>query len=101
MRRFLPFLLFLFIIAIVLRIDFFFTIAYLFFLLFVLARLWIGRGLHQVHFEPRFTPRAFSGDGGTVEVVMRNSGRLPVPWLHVHESLPVELVSPPFHSEVF
>jgi hypothetical protein len=62
MRRFLPFLLFLFIIAIILRIDFFFTIAYLFFLLFVLARLWVGRGLLQVHFERRFTPRAFSGD---------------------------------------
>jgi uncharacterized protein (DUF58 family) len=101
MRRFLPFLLFLFVIAIVLRIDFFFTIAYLFFLLFVLARLWVGRGLQQVHFERRFTPRAFSGDEVQVEVVVRNSGRLPVPWLHVHESLPVELVSPPFHTEVF
>jgi uncharacterized protein (DUF58 family) len=101
MRRFLPFLLFLFVIAIVLRIDFFFTIAYLFFLLFVLAKLWIGASLHQVHFERRFTPRAFSGDEVSVEVLVRNAGRLPVPWLHVHESLPVELISPPFHSEVF
>lgn len=24
-----------------------------------------------------------------------------MPWLHVHESLPVELVTPPFHAEVF
>jgi uncharacterized protein (DUF58 family) len=101
MRRFLPFLFFLFIIAIVLRIDFFFTIAYLFFLLFVLARLWIGRGLQQVHFERRFTRHAFSGDEVEVEVLVHNSGRLPVPWLYVHESLPVELVSPPFHTEVF
>jgi uncharacterized protein (DUF58 family) len=101
MRRFFPFLLFLFFIAIILRIDFFFTIAYLFVLLFMLARLWIGRGLQQVHFERRFTRRAFSGDEVPVEVQVRNSGRLPVPWLHVHESLPVELISPPFHTEVF
>jgi uncharacterized protein (DUF58 family) len=101
MRRFLPFLLFLFLIAILLRIDFFFTIAYFFFLLFVLARLWIRRGLQQVHFERRYTPRAFSGDEVPVTVSVHNRGRLPVPWLHVHESLPVELISPPFHTEVF
>ena len=101
MRRFFPFLLFLFIIAVVLRIDFFFTIAYLFFLLFVLARLWIGRGLTQVQIERQFAPRAFSGDEVVVEVRLRNSGRLPVAWLEVHESLPVELISPPFHTEVF
>ena len=101
MRRFFPFLLFLFFIAIFLRIDFFFTIAYLFVLLFLMARLWIGRGLQQVHFERQYTPRAFSGDEVAVQVTVHNRGRLPVPWLHVHESLPVELVSPPFHTEVF
>ncbi len=101
MRRFFPFLLFLFLIAIFLRIDFFFTIAYLFVLLFLLARLWIGRGLRQLEFQRRYTPRAFSGDEVEVEVMLRNHGRLPLPWLHVHESLPVELVAPPFHTEVF
>lgn len=101
MRRFFPFLLFLFLIAIILRIDFFFTIAYLFVLLFLFARLWIGRSLAQVQFQRRYTPRAFSGDEVEVQVTVRNHGRLPVPWLHVHESLPVELVSPPFHTEVF
>jgi len=76
MRRFFPFLLFLFLIAVILRIDFFFTIAYLFVLLFILARLWIGRGLQQVQFERRFTRRAFSGDEVPVEVQVRNTGRL-------------------------
>ncbi len=101
MRRFFPFLLFLFFIAIFLRIDFFFTIAYLFALLFLLARLWIGRSLQQVHFQRRYMLRAFSGDEVEVEVTLHNRGWLPVPWLHVHESLPVELVAPPFHAEVF
>src|SRR5260370_772929 len=100
MRRFFPFLLFLFFIAILLRIDFFFTIAYLFVLLFILSRLWVERGLKQVHFERRFVRHAFSGDEVQVEVAVHNSGRLPMPWLHVHESLPVELITPPFHTEV-
>jgi uncharacterized protein (DUF58 family) len=54
-----------------------------------------------VQFERHYTPRAFSGDEVQVEVQVHNSGRLPVPWLHVHESLPVEMITPPFHTEVF
>ena len=101
MRRYLPFLLVLFIIAVVLRVDFFFTIAYLFFLLYLLARLWLGRGLQQVSVVRSFTARAFAGDDVDVDVTLRNDGRLPLPWLHTHESLPVDLIAPPFHREVF
>jgi uncharacterized protein (DUF58 family) len=101
MRRYLPFLIILFIIAAVLRIDFFFTIAYLFFLLYLLGRLWMRRSLGRVSFARSFTGRAFSGDEVQVEVKLANTGRLPVPWLQIHESLPIELVSPPFHREVF
>jgi len=101
MRRYLPFLLILFIIAAVLRIDFFFTIAYLFFLLYLLGRLWMRRGLGQVSVARRFTSHAFSGDEVQVEVKLGNTGRLPVPWLQIHESLPIDLISPPFHREVF
>ena len=101
MKQYLPFLIILFLIAAVLRIDFFFTIGYLFFILYVLARLWTRNNLKQVQFHRRFTGRAFAGDDVTVKVEVHNRGRLPVPWVQVHESLPVELVSPPFHQEVF
>src|SRR6185369_8148806 len=101
MRRYLPFLLILFIIAAVLRIDFFFTIAYLFFLLYLLGRLWMRRGLGQVSVARHFTSHAFSGDEVRVEVKLGNTGRLPVPWLQIHESLPIDLIAPPFHREVF
>src|SRR5688572_16835705 len=83
------------------RVDFFFTIAYLFFILYVLARLWTRSNLKHVQFHRRFTARAFAGDDVTVRVQVTNGSRLPVPWAQVHESLPVELVSPPFHQEVF
>jgi uncharacterized protein (DUF58 family) len=101
LRNFIPFLLLLFIVAAVMRVDFFFTIAYLFFILYVLARLWNRSNLKQVQFHRHFISRAFAGDEVTVKVEVSNNSRLPVPWVQVHESLPVELVSPPFHQEVF
>ena len=43
MPNFVPFLLITFLIAAILRMDFFFTIAYLFFAVYLLARLWTRR----------------------------------------------------------
>ncbi|MGH2522952.1 MAG: hypothetical protein ACRDH2_10660, partial [Anaerolineales bacterium] len=100
MRRFLPFLLLLFLIAIALRVEFFFTIAYLFFAVYLLARLWTRRSAERVRVGRRFTPRAFFGDQVAVTVTVQNEGRLPLPWLEVHESLPVDLISPPLQHEV-
>lgn len=100
MRNFTPFLLTLFIIAAILRVDFFFTIAYLFFAVYLLSRLWIQRTANHVHVERHFTDHAFPGDQVTVNVVVQNPTWLPTPWLEVHESLPVELIAPPFYREV-
>jgi uncharacterized protein (DUF58 family) len=101
MSRYLLFLLGLLLIAAILRIDFFFTVAYLLFGLILLGRLWIRRGLRGLRVERSYTARAFSGDDVTVRVRLHNTGRLPLPWLQIHESLPVDLIAPPFHREVF
>lgn len=100
MRNFAPFLLFLFVIAAILRVDFFFTIAYLFFAVYLLSRLWTQRTVRHLHVERRFTDHAFPGDQVTVDVVVENESWLPIPWLEVHESLPVELIAPPFYRQV-
>ncbi len=100
MRYFALFLLILFVIAALLRVDFFFTIAYFFFAVYLLSRLWVRRTVGSVHVQRRFTDHAFCGDHVTADVIVRNAGWLPVPWLEVHESLPVELATPPFHREV-
>jgi uncharacterized protein (DUF58 family) len=44
--------------------------------------------------------RAFPGDSVTVDLTVHNVGWLPIPWLEVHESLRVELTTPPFYREV-
>jgi uncharacterized protein (DUF58 family) len=100
MRNFVPFLLVLFVIAAFLRVDFFFTIVYLFFAVYLLLRLWTRRTVHHLRVQRRFTDRAFCGDQVMVDVVVHNIGWLPIPWLEVHESLSVELTAPPFYREV-
>jgi uncharacterized protein (DUF58 family) len=100
MRYFAPFLLILFVIAAALRVDFYFTIAYLFFAVYLLSRLWTQRTTDHLQIERRFTDRAFPGDQVTVNVVVQNETWLPIPWLKVHESLPVDLIAPPFYQEV-
>jgi uncharacterized protein (DUF58 family) len=100
MRDFVPFLLILFIIAAFLRIDFFFTVVYLLFAVYLFSRLWMQRATHRLETERRFTNRAFCGEQVAVDLAIHNAGWLPIPWLEVHESLPVALAAPPFHREV-
>jgi uncharacterized protein (DUF58 family) len=100
MRRFVPFLLVLFAIAAFLRVDFFFTIVYLFFGVYLLSRLWARRMVERLEVNRRFVSHAFQGDRVPVDVTVRNTGWLPVPWLEMHEALPVQLITPPFHREV-
>jgi uncharacterized protein (DUF58 family) len=100
MRNFVPFLLILFLIAAVLRVDFFFTIVYLFSAVYVLSRLWTQRTVNQLSVRRHFTDHAFSGDQVAVDVTVQNGGWLPIPWLEVRESLPVGLTAPPFHRQV-
>lgn len=91
MQRLLLFLLLVFLIAAVLRVDFYFTIAYLFFGVYLLARLWVKRGLKNLKTERRFIDRAFHGDTVPVRLNVRNTGRLPITWVHLRESIPVSL----------
>jgi uncharacterized protein (DUF58 family) len=97
----LLFLIILFVIAVVLRIDFFFTIFYLFFLVYALSHIWMQSTARRLTIRRRFDNHAFSGDEVNVELVVRNEGWLPFPWLEAHESLPVQLATPPFHRQVF
>jgi len=96
MRKYLAYLLLLFIIAAILRIDFYFTIVYLFFAVYLMSQVWKRQSVNQIRAERQFTGRAFSGHSVPAKLTVRNEGWLPVPWLTVHESLPVELSTPPF-----
>ena len=100
MRNSVPFLLVLFIISAVLRVDFFFTILYLFLLLVLMSRLWLRRSIERIDAQRRFEHHAHFGDQVTVDVTVFNRGWLPIPWLEVRESVPVDLFAAPVRGRV-
>jgi uncharacterized protein (DUF58 family) len=100
MRRFVPYLLVLFVIAAALRVDFFFTIVYLLLIIYVLSHAWTQHTTGRLEIRRRFTDHAFCGDMVTVDLMIHNTSWLPIPWLEIRESLTTELRSPPFHHEV-
>jgi uncharacterized protein (DUF58 family) len=94
MQRFLPFLLLLFVLALVLRVDLLFTAVWFLLGLYIVMRVWTQRAVRQLHISRHFVERAFSGDEVAVRLLVRNAGRLPVPWLEINESVPMALVVP-------
>jgi uncharacterized protein (DUF58 family) len=83
----------LILIAAILRDNFAFTLLYLFAGVFVLSRWWTRRALNAVGHRRDFMGRAFFGEKVRVRLEVFNRGWLPVVWLRVNESLPVNLAS--------
>ena len=100
MSNFFLFTLVLFALASLLRIDFFFTILYLFVGVYIISNLWSRRMLSQLRLTRQFQQRAFLGDTVEVTLKLENRSHLPVPWLLLTESFPVVLSSPPFFRTV-
>lgn len=100
MRQFAPALLVLLLIAAILRIDFFFTVAYFLIAIALLSRVWLQRATRQLRVRREYANRAFSGDMLTVRLTVANDGWLPLPWLEVSETTPLALQSLPFQRQV-
>jgi len=100
MQRFVPFLLLLFVLALVLRVDLLFTAVWFLLGLYMVMRVWTQRVVRQLQVSRHFTERAFTGDEVAVRLVVRNTGRLPVPWLEINESVPMDLASAALSTQV-
>lgn len=96
MNNFIIFVLALFVLAALLRIDFFFTILYLFVGVYILSQIWSRRVLQQLKIKRTMPSRAFSGDQVEVRLSLTNDSRLPIPWLMFTENLPIDL-----HAQMF
>ena len=93
------FVLLLFALAALLRLDFFFTLFYLFGAVFVLSRLWAGQTFKRLSVTRKMASRAFPGEQITVILTLKNLSYLPVPWLTIHETLPLNLAWPTYYQE--
>nr|BAL57566.1 hypothetical conserved protein [uncultured Chloroflexota bacterium] len=100
MGNFITFLLVLFALAALLRIDFFFTILYLYLGVYLVSRFWLQQILKHLEISRTLPRRAFWGETVTVSLKLQNQSRLPVPWLRLNESFPVALATPPFVRQV-
>ena len=93
-NNYIPLLIVLLILAALFRDDFSFTLLYLFAGAFVLGTWWSRRALASVTYQRQYADRAFLGEEVTITLEIQNKGWLPVPWLRVHEGLPVALSGP-------
>ncbi len=92
--NYFPLLVLLIVIAALFRDDFSFTLLYLFAGALAIGTWWSRRSLSAIQFKRQYTKRAFLGEDVRVELTIANSGWLPVPWVRIHEGLPVDLSGP-------
>lgn len=81
-------------VAIALREDFVLTLVYFFVGVYAIGQWWSRRALNAVRFSRTFPPRAFLGEKVPLRLDIINAGWLPVVWMQIVDSLPVELIVP-------
>ncbi len=101
MADFLPFLIFLMILALFLQAGPALTVFYLIIGTFLLGLWWQKRSLKHLEVRREYQDHAYSGEIIPVRLTIENKSILPILWLEVHESLPVNLRAGRNIKEVF
>ena len=91
------FLAFLVLLAVALQDTSIVTIIYFLVGAFLFGRWWRDRALGGLEFHRHLHPRALLGETVSVRLEVVNRSWLPVPWVRIHESLPVDLAIPNFY----
>jgi uncharacterized protein (DUF58 family) len=97
---YLPLLALLIILAAVFRDDFSFTLLYVFAGSYVFGTWWTRRAIASIRYRRSFSNRVFLGERVQVALEVSNSSLLPVPWVRLHEGLPVELSGPESYQRI-
>ena len=101
MADYLPFLIFLMILAVFLQAGPALTVFYMIIGTFVLGLWWQKRALAHLKVSRRFVDHAYLGETVQIELTIENTSLLPILWLEIHESLPVNLRAGRDIKEVF
>lgn len=91
MNSFFFFIIILFVLAVTLRVDFVFSILYLFAGIYIVLRLWTDHVFSRLEVRRTFVERAFLGDLVTVKLKLTNHSPLPILWLQLNEVIPWSL----------
>jgi uncharacterized protein (DUF58 family) len=76
------------------------TPAYLLLGAWLIGRWWGSSAMAGLRFGRSFANKAFLNDKVAVKITVENPGRLPVPWLRLHDSLHVALGPPMFNYAI-
>ena len=101
MIDYLPFIIFLMILAVFLRAESALTIIYMVLGAFFLGLWWNKRALNHVQITRTYDSHAFLGDPIPVQLEIKNNSLLPILWIEIHEGLPVDLRSGKVVKHVF
>ncbi|MBW6465189.1 MAG: DUF58 domain-containing protein [Brevefilum sp.] len=101
MVDFLPFIIFLMILAVFLRAESALTVIYMVVGTFLLGFWWNKRALRHVEVTRSYFERAYLGETVPVVLKIKNKSILPILWLEIHEGLPVDLRSGKGFKQVF
>ena len=66
----------------------------------IFGRVWGKRALKNVRVRRMMADRSFANDKVRVTIELENTGRLPVVWLRLHDSLPAELAPHQFDHAI-
>ena len=91
MTDYLPFIVFLMILAIFLRAESALTVFYMILGSFVLGLWWVKNAFKNISIKRNYLNHAFLGEEVPIELTIKNQSLLPLLWLDIHESLPVNL----------
>lgn len=91
MVDYLPFIIFLMILAVFLRAESALTVFYMVIGTFFLGYWWNKHALSHINITREYETHAFLGDRVSVKLIIKNKSILPILWLEIHEGLPVDL----------
>jgi len=84
-------ILLLLLIALLFRVDFVFYIVYLTVGIYLWSIWYTPRALRWLTVKRRYSSHAYLGESTTITLTIENRSRLPIPWLQLDESVPVQL----------
>ncbi|MCG8352377.1 MAG: DUF58 domain-containing protein [Chloroflexales bacterium] len=90
----------LLIVAALLRSEISFYLLYVVVGLQFAARFWVRRSARSVAWRRQAPIAAFPREPVTIQIELHNQGRLPLPWLALHEHISPALRSPPWLRQV-
>jgi uncharacterized protein (DUF58 family) len=91
MADYVPFIIFLMILAVVFNAGPALTVLYLVIGIFLLGLWWNSRALHHIQISRDYEERAYLWDDIAVKLTIKNNSILPILWIEINESLPVNL----------